>query len=138
MSNTNEVQTYNTKQFLDKPGLTKLWEKICGIFLATAVFNTHNHNIAEESAHTHAFEGNVSNDINVSINSDMFVPGYVPGVLKLNGLKISKYESGTLSISKNNTNTVTGTVTNSLANCVIKAAGAHSHSGVTTAITTAE
>lgn len=130
------VNDTNKDHVLSYEGLEDLISKMCETFLAKAMYEKHNHTIKEDGDHTHAFEGNVSNDINVSINSDMFVPGYSPGVLKLDGLRISQYESGTLSISKNNTNTVTGTVSNSLANCTIKPAGAHSHSGGTTAITT--
>lgn len=51
MSNTNEVQTYNTKQFLDKPGLTKLWEKICGVFNEIyTIINGHTHEGTTDSA----------------------------------------------------------------------------------------
>ena len=141
-TNTNNIPNidHEGKQFLDMNGLNALWTKMCETFLAAVVYEAHNHHIAEESAHTHALEGNVSNNIEVSINSDMFIPSYVPGVLKLDGLKITEYNSnsGVLSISKTNTNTVNGTVTNSLVNCIIKEAGAHSHSGVTTAITVNE
>lgn len=78
MSDTNTVQTYNTKQFLDKPGLTNLWEKICGVF---------NEICAKINGHTHTAVTDSAGGIGMS---------YDKGILQL---RPTVYTSGVLNIS---------------------------------------
>lgn len=84
--------------------------------------------IGESGSHTHTVTGNVTSDIEVTVNNEMFTVECSAGVLALNGLLSTGCEAGVLSLSRNSSSTVTGSVTSTLNEITTSEAGSHTHS----------
>jgi hypothetical protein len=84
--------------------------------------------IGESGSHTHTVTGSVTSDIEVTVNNEMFTVEYSAGVLALNGLMATVRKAGVLSLSRNSSSTVTGSVTSTLNEITTSEAGSHTHS----------